>query len=62
MRRDLSQLARDERLVSDCRLWIAECVWREDEDELAELTALEVIRGVNRHYDGGIEQFIRDGM
>lgn len=37
--------------------WIADCVWL-DEDELDEWTDLEVIRGVHRHYEGGIEAFI----
>ncbi|WP_373544067.1 hypothetical protein [Chamaesiphon sp.] len=34
------------------RLWILDCYWQ-DEVELENLTDDAVIRGIDRHYDGG---------
>lgn len=46
--------------LAAARAWVADCVWMEDADELAELTDREVCRGIDRHYAGGIAQFIAD--
>ena len=40
------------------REWVSECMWREDEDELASLTDRQIERGIARHFDGGIEGFL----
>ncbi len=43
------------------REWIANCQWADlDEDLIAELPTPVVWRGVARHYDGGVGQFLDD--
>lgn len=48
------------RVVADMREWVADCAWVEieDEDDLAALTEYEIIRGVQRHYSGGVAAFV----
>ena len=42
--------------------WIAECVWGDlEEEDISQLPEAQVIAGIQRHYSGGLEQFIRDG-
>lgn len=41
------------------REWVSDCVWR-DMDDTDELTDLQVVTGVQRHYQGGVKQFITD--
>lgn len=44
------------------RDWVNDCQWREDADNdfIDELTDLEILKGVNRHYEGGLTSFILD--
>lgn len=47
-----------EKLVAAAREWIADCTWRDlDPELLDELPADEILDGVERHYDGGLEAF-----
>src|SRR4051812_38686617 len=40
--------------LAAARAWIADCTWRDlDEDLVAELTDEDIIAGVERHFDGG---------
>ena len=49
-------------LVESARGWILDCVWGDlDEDEIRSLPATTVMRGIEKHYEGGIVQFIEDG-
>lgn len=51
---------REEDLV-DARDWIKDCIWQDLETEdVDNLSPLVVVRGVERHYDGGWEQFLID--
>jgi hypothetical protein len=43
--------------IEEARNWIADCQWA-DEVEVAELTDEEIVRGIRRHYDGGLTAFI----
>jgi hypothetical protein len=43
--------------VLEARSWIADCEWGDDTDDL---TDIEVINGIKRHYCGGWTQFLRD--
>ena len=47
------------------REWIIECLgtWRdiESEEDVEELSDAQVIKGIEKHYNGGIQQFIQDG-
>lgn len=47
-------------VVDQMREWALDCQWREDADEISEMSADEIIRGVNANYDGGVKEFIRD--
>ncbi len=42
--------------------WVAECCWGDisDEEDCDELTPHQIWTGVERHYSGGIAQFIKD--
>ena len=44
--------------------WFQECSWsnREADDSFSDLTDDQVIAALNRHYDGGFAQFVRDGQ
>lgn len=47
--------------IAEARGWIADCTWRElEEDDVPELTTEQVIKGIQRHYDGGWSQFVAD--
>ena len=46
-------------LISEARGWVADCEWG-DEFEVNELTAEQIKRGINRHYDGGWRAFVAD--
>ena len=42
--------------------WISDCSWGDlEEGERPDLTDLEIVRGIQRHYDGGWDGFILDG-
>jgi hypothetical protein len=53
-------LSKREEQVAEARLWIGECRWQDEPEALAELTDAEVIRGIDRHYQGGWSRFCRD--
>ena len=38
--------------------WITNCDWS---DDTSELTDLEIVRGIEKHYTGGWKQFLIDG-
>ena len=49
------------RALNDARDWLKDCTWQDmDEDDFDELTAEQITRGVARHYDGGLVQFLQD--
>ena len=50
-------------LIKAMNDWIKDCQWGEDEfsdNWLGELSTLEKVKGINRHFDGGIKSFIID--
>ncbi len=44
--------------IADARAWAEDCSWK-DEDNLKDYSDEEIVRGVNRHYDGGWAGFRR---
>lgn len=50
-------------LISAARSWAADCQWEDInyEEDTAGLSDGQVVHGVNEHYAGGWEQFVRDG-
>ncbi len=48
--------------IKDMRDWAKDCVWAEDSDSdfIDNLSDMQVIKGVEANYDGGLTQFIND--
>lgn len=47
--------------IREMRGWLADCEWADmDVGSIAELTDTVVLRGVARHYEGGIAEFRRN--
>lgn len=44
--------------------WILDCSWLDidDREDLEILNDYELSLGINKHYAGGLQQFIRDGQ
>ncbi len=46
-------------MIQEARDWLADCVWADmDPEDFAELSDTAVIRGVDRHYEGGWAAFL----
>jgi hypothetical protein len=52
-------LAKDQ-LVREARGWAADCQWCEEPEDIAALSDEAILRGVERHYTGGLKQFRAD--
>jgi hypothetical protein len=48
--------------VQAARDWVLDCSWKENPEDILEMSDTEILRGVERHYDGGLSQFARDGL
>lgn len=45
--------------IAAMREWISDCQWSDlDEDGIAELSPLQVLRGIERNVDGGLAEFM----
>lgn len=45
--------------IAAMREWVSDCQWPDLEPEdIAELTPIQVLAGVNRNVDGGLREFI----
>jgi hypothetical protein len=54
-----SAYAADPAIVAVARGWIANCEWPDlDPEDIDELSAVRVIKGVRRHWAGGISAFL----
>ena len=53
-----------ENAVSEARAWVADCLggWADldDEGDVDALSDRDLMVGVDRNYDGGIEEFLRN--
>lgn len=48
-------------LLREARGWVADCMWADLEPEdIAAMPAARVTRGIARHYDGGLAEFVRN--
>lgn len=48
--------------VPQMREWVKDCVWADigDDADVDDLTDAQILKGVARFYDGGIDAFVRD--
>lgn len=48
--------------IQAMRDWAKDCEWAEDQDSdfIDELTDIQVLKGVNQNYNGGLVQFLAD--
>lgn len=53
-------MAKNKKVVQAARDWALDCSWKEEPEEIEEMSDDEILRGVARHYDGGLAQFTRD--
>jgi hypothetical protein len=44
-------------LVSAARSWTADCTWREEADDIADLTDVQIVAGVEAYFEGGWAAF-----
>lgn len=49
-------------LITEARAWAQDCQWKEDPEELAAMSDGQILRGVDKHYDGGLRQLARDAL
>lgn len=49
-------------VITEMREWIADCQWANLlPDDVPDLTDQEVVRGVARYYNGGVDAFLAAG-
>ena len=54
------KLLSNKEAIAAMREWIKDCVWADmEESDMNEISDIEVVRGVARHYAGGIAEFLR---
>lgn len=48
-------------VINDMKNWIKDCQWGDigEESDVDELSVPEILKGVQQHYDGGVEEFIK---
>jgi hypothetical protein len=44
--------------INEARIWIRDCSWLDEAEDLEDLTDEEVRRGIDRHYEGGWGEFL----
>ena len=45
--------------IAAMREWIADCQWEDlHEDDIAELSPLQVLRGIEKNVEGGLSEFM----
>ena len=58
---DSGQIEVSKEVLQAMREWASECLWVDiDQDDIDELSDEQILRGVKRHYGGGVTQFIKD--
>lgn len=49
--------------IQEMKDWLADCVWQDvDSDDIQSMSNEQIIKAVKRHYHGGVDQFIADGL
>jgi len=49
-------------VIQQMRNWVKDCQWRDvsDESDIDDMSDEEILRGIQKHYEGGVNQFLRD--
>ena len=58
---DVLQMPDASRIIKDARDWVEDCQW-DDEESIKSYDDLTILKGVERHYDGGLSQFLKNTM
>lgn len=48
--------------IAAAREWVSDCQWAEHPEQVAALPDPAIVRGVERHYDGGMAGLVRDAQ
>lgn len=56
---DVLQMPDASRIIKNARDWVEDCQW-DDEESIKSYDDLTILKGVERHYDGGLFQFLKD--
>lgn len=57
----IMQMPHAEEIIKEARGWAADCNWM-DQDELEYLDDYQILKGVQRHYEGGLAEFLRNSI
>lgn len=59
----INQALTNPQIIKDMRDWVKDCEWRDisDEGDVDDLTDIEIVKGVDKGFDGGVEGFIQSG-
>lgn len=54
--------AENSHIIKAAREWVKDCQWQDvcEPGDVDEMSDIEILQGVNKHYEGGIRQFIID--
>jgi len=56
---DVLQMPDANQIIKDARDWVEDCQWN-DQEEIGSYGDFQILKGVDRHYDGGLSQFLKD--
>lgn len=56
---DVLQMPDAKQIIKDARDWVEDCQW-DDQESIGSYGDFQILRGVDRHYDGGLSQFLKD--
>lgn len=58
---DIMRLPNSREIIKRARDWVYDNTWNEEPEVIEAYDDARILRGVNRHYSGGLEQFLKDG-
>jgi hypothetical protein len=57
---DILSMPDAQQIVQDARNWVEDCQWGEDPEVIESLPDENILKGVDRHYEGGLAAFLQD--
>lgn len=58
---DIMRMPNRAEIIKRARDWVYDNTWNEEPEVIESYDDVRILRGVNRHYSGGLEQFLKDG-